>query len=92
MKEENFVDRYRISWIAFVLSIISLGVVIYLKTVFVFDDVNFAQGLTTLSFFTAIGATILGLFSIRRWQGIVAVLVASVSLYFNLFGPIWAIS
>lgn len=92
MKEKKFIDRYAIPWFAFGLTSISLVTVGYLKWVFTFEDGNFAQGLAMIAFDTAIVGTILGLFSIRRWQGIGGVILAGISLDFILFGRLWAIS
>lgn len=85
-------ERYQIKWVGLGLAGFSILLVLYLKAVFVFDDANFAQMLTTSSFFCALAATILGVIYIRRWQGIVAILLAGLALYFILFGPVWAIS
>lgn len=84
--------RYRIGSTALGLASFSVLLVLYLKTVFVFQNANFAQVLETTSFFGALAAIVLGVVSFRCWQGIVATLLAGFALCFILFGPLWAIS
>lgn len=70
----------------------SLGIIVFVRTRFIFDSGNTAVMLLLISMFTALLTFIFGVASLPRWQGFVALAVFGIVAYFLLFERLYGLA
>ena len=78
-------------WLSQVSAAISLIVIVFIQSKFIFVSGNFAGNLVLISIVTAITAFVFGCISLPRWQGFLALSIFSYVAYYILFTPLYAI-
>jgi hypothetical protein len=78
-------------WLGLVVISISAGILVFLKVKYVFSSGNQAGFLALLSIFTCLGAIVLGLVALPRWQAYVILILAALVAYFLFFTPLYAV-
>ena len=79
-------------WLSQISAAIALITIIFVKSKFVFDSGNTAGNLILISIIAALLALVLGIVSLPRWQGLVAIAIFSYVAYCILFTPIYVIT
>ena len=79
-------------WVCLGAAAISLSVISYVKWKFIFESGNVAATLVFISILAALASLILGVISLPRWQGIVALFVFAYVTYCLLFTRLYGLS
>ena len=88
---KNILSNDIMKWSSVATSLISLLIIIFVKSKYLFESGNFAGKLVLLSMITALVSVILSIMVLPRWQGIISLLIAFCSGYLILFTPLYAI-
>ena len=89
MSGKSFGERAK--WLSQVTAAISLIIVVFVRSKFLFDSGNTAASLLLIAMVAAVLTLVLGIAAIPRWQGFVALAVFSVVAYCLLFVSLYAI-
>jgi len=84
--------REHAKWLSLVTGAISVIIVVYVRTKFIFELGNTAGSLLLIAMVAAVFTLILGIAAIPRWQGFVALAMFCVVTYCFLFVSLYAIS
>lgn len=79
-------------WLSQISAAVSLIILVYVKSKFVFDSGNTAGMLVLILMVAAVFTFIFGMLSLPRWQGFVALAIFSYVAYSILFTRIYGIS
>jgi hypothetical protein len=82
----------KLKWLGLICSVLSACLLTYLKTKSVFDEGNVAQTIVWAVITTWLAGLVLGLISIRTWQGIISTIVCLLAGYFLFFTRLYWLS
>lgn len=81
-----------LAWMSVSVALASLSLLSYLKWKAIFSSGNFAASLQLASLVLAVFSFVIGGLAAPRWQGIVAMTISCIVLYFILFTPVYFLS
>ena len=79
-------------WPSLATAVVSLGIIVFVRTKFIFDSGNTAGMLLLIAMFTALLTLIFGIASLPRWQGFVALVIFGIVAYFILFERLYGVA
>ena len=79
-------------WLSILLAAASLATISYVKIRFVFDSGNLAALLVSISLAAGLLALVLGLVSLPRWRGGVALVIVAFVAYLVVFTRLYGLS
>lgn len=90
MSLKSFKNRYR--WLGLITAFVFLAVHAYMRWKFIFESGNTGGMLLAIAMIAALLTFILGMLSLPRWQGFVALAISIYAGYWLGFCPTYAVS
>jgi hypothetical protein len=82
----------RLSWVGLACAVTSLAAILYIKKDSPFQSSTIPSTLLLISMVTGAIGLIVGILTVRRWQSIIALLIAGIAAYRILFTPLYSIA
>jgi hypothetical protein len=89
MSLQNF--REHSKWLSQISAAVSLIIVVFIRSKFIFESGNTAGTLLLIATITSLLTLIFGVASLPRWQGFIALAIFALVAYFILFEPLYGI-
>ncbi len=83
--------REHSKWLSQVSAAVSLIIVVFIRSKFIFESGNTAGTLLLVAMITSFLTLVFGVASLPRWQGFVALAIFVLVAYFILFEPLYGI-
>ena len=84
--------KEKAGWLSQICGVIFLIIHAYMRSKFIFESGNTAGTLLLVSTVAALLTFVLGIVSLPRWQGFVALAISAYAAYWLVFEPHYAIS
>ncbi len=78
-------------WISLIASVISLGLILFVRWIDIFESANTAGLLVFSALIGSIVAIVFGLVALPRWQGLLALMIAFYVGYCVMVGSLYGI-